>query len=265
MVRFGVVTISYNNAAGLRRTISSVLSQTHKPHSFVVVDGGSGDETPKLLSTGVWPRWMTWKSERDDGIYDAMNRGLGCVDGDLIVMLNSGDEFFSADTLRLVGAEYDRAPFMWAYGMAELQSSDMSSEHALTHLAWQRFRAGLGTVPHQATYFRRELVHEVGNFRMDLGYAADQEHALRLWMHSPPRNIRTVLARCEAGGVGSNGQVGNFARQMRAFRSMHSISYCPSACDTLVTWLAIVFDGAKQKWSTRPIQLFDWFRGARAK
>lgn len=87
---FSIITITLNNSIGLQRTWLSLFSQSESDWEWIVVDGGSVDETPKFLAINknsiAW-----WVSERDDGIYDAMNKGCAHSKGNYILFLNAGD------------------------------------------------------------------------------------------------------------------------------------------------------------------------------
>lgn len=94
-MRISVVTVTYNNLQGLRKTSASVLSQTFEDFEWIVVDGSSTDGTLEFLSSLDSHR-VKWSSEKDDGIYHAMNRGIDRSRGEYCIFMNAGDEF--ADT-----------------------------------------------------------------------------------------------------------------------------------------------------------------------
>src|SRR5579863_7406616 len=98
-----VITIVYNNVRDIERTILSVLNQTYPHIEYIVVDGLSTDGTLEIIK-----RYKTkiskLISEKDEGIYDAMNKGLAVATGDYVVFMNSGDEFYEAETVSKVFA-----------------------------------------------------------------------------------------------------------------------------------------------------------------
>ena len=109
MVRFTVVTITYNAERVLQRTLDSVLSQTYEGVEHVIVDGASKDGTLALAErykqqsdASASGHEVVILSEPDNGIYDAMNKGLRRATGDYIVFMNAGDAFHAADTLQTV-------------------------------------------------------------------------------------------------------------------------------------------------------------------
>ena len=94
-----VITVCRNNKAALEKTIHSVLCQQYDALDYLVIDGASTDGTVTLLSTEKGLRWI---SEPDNGIYDAMNKGIMMADGEWIIFMNAGDTFASEDTLQKV-------------------------------------------------------------------------------------------------------------------------------------------------------------------
>lgn len=97
-MKLSIITINWNNVEGLRKTIDSVASQTVRPFEFIVVDGGSTDGAPDLLksSGNIVTDWI---SEKDRGIYNAMNKGVDRAHGDWCIFMNSGDRFCSPSVL----------------------------------------------------------------------------------------------------------------------------------------------------------------------
>jgi len=101
-MKVSIITINFNNAAGLRRTVQSVVTQTCHDFEYVIIDGGSNDgsvdvidEIPKTIN-------LKWVSERDRGLYDAMNKGIDRSSGEYCIFMNSGDEFYDASVLEKV-------------------------------------------------------------------------------------------------------------------------------------------------------------------
>lgn len=85
-----VITVNYNNAEGLRKTLDSVLPQLSERVDYVVIDGGSSDESPAIIAE-IAPKLHYWCSERDGGIYQGMNKGVRNSDGQYVIFINSGD------------------------------------------------------------------------------------------------------------------------------------------------------------------------------
>lgn len=93
-----IITINYNNLNGLKDTVDSVINQDYKDKEYIIIDGGSTDGSKELLDS-YSNNFYYWKSEKDKGLYDAMNKGIKKSTGDYIVFMNSGDVFFDENVL----------------------------------------------------------------------------------------------------------------------------------------------------------------------
>lgn len=105
-----IITVNYNNLEGLKRTIPSVLSQTFHDYEYIVIDGGSTDGSKEYIESQQ--QGLTyWVSERDKGIYPAMNKGIAQAHGEYCIFMNSGDHFFSSVALEQAALELDGTDF----------------------------------------------------------------------------------------------------------------------------------------------------------
>ena len=94
-----IITINYNNCAGLKRTIDSVVSQSFQEFEWIIIDGGSTDGSLELIER-YSPHFSYWVSEPDKGVYQAMNKGIERAEGEYLLFLNSGDWLVDANTLQ---------------------------------------------------------------------------------------------------------------------------------------------------------------------
>ncbi|WP_428328587.1 glycosyltransferase family 2 protein [Mucilaginibacter sp.] len=159
-----VVTIVYNNVRDIERTLLSVFNQTYPHIEYIVVDGLSTDGTLAIIQQ-YKNRIAKIISEKDKGIYDAMNKGLGTATGDYVIFMNSGDEFYSVDTVETVFAAAPDADIY--YGETEMVNDDRQSLGQRRHKApqqfnWRGFKYGM-SISHQAIYIRRSLTEPYDN------------------------------------------------------------------------------------------------------
>lgn len=103
-MKFTIITVSFNAADNIAETINSVLSQSYNDIEYIIIDGGSTDDTIKVIRKYA-ENISYWVSEPDNGIYDAMNKGIARSHGDYILFLNAGDTFFNNDVLTNVHDE----------------------------------------------------------------------------------------------------------------------------------------------------------------
>jgi len=153
-----VITVVYNNARDIERTILSIVNQTYTNIEYIVIDGKSTDGTLQIIES-YKDRIAQLLSEKDKGIYDAMNKGLQLATGDYVIFMNSGDEFFESTTVEKV---FDTAPDADIYyGETEMVNDARESLGRRRHkipekFTWRSFKYGM-SVSHQAIYIRRSL------------------------------------------------------------------------------------------------------------
>jgi glycosyltransferase involved in cell wall biosynthesis len=153
-----IITIVYNNVRDIERTMLSVLNQSYAHIEYIVVDGASTDGTLEIIQR-YQDRLSKVISEKDAGIYDAMNKGLALASGDYVLFMNSGDELYASDTIEKVFATAPNADIY--YGETEMYNEAWQSIGKRRHsvpekFTWKSFRFGM-TISHQAIYIRRTL------------------------------------------------------------------------------------------------------------
>lgn len=178
--KISVITVVYNNVTGIKSTLESFCSQSWEDKELLVIDGGSNDGTVDVIrsySNSI----AYWCSEKDNGIYDAMNKGIAKAHGDWIIFLNSGDCFVDNDVLRKVFEGNDYTAIDVIYGdsvevtdVARLNSP--SSDNVSCMSLYPAYRHG--------SSFVRTEVHKRFMFnlqRKDLGYSLDWEMIHRMY------------------------------------------------------------------------------------
>ncbi|MDR6942817.1 glycosyltransferase family 2 protein [Mucilaginibacter pocheonensis] len=156
--KLSVITVVFNNVRDIERTMLSVLGQTYTNIEYIIIDGQSTDGTLQLARQ-YQHRISKLISEKDKGIYDAMNKGLTVATGDYVIFMNSGDEFYAPDTVANVFTSADDADIY--YGETEMIDNDGRSLGQRRHQApaaftWRDFKYGM-SVSHQAIYIKRAL------------------------------------------------------------------------------------------------------------
>jgi glycosyltransferase involved in cell wall biosynthesis len=153
-----IITIVYNNVRDIERTLLSVFNQSYAHIEYIVVDGASNDGTLEIIQH-YQDRLAKVVSEKDAGIYDAMNKGLALASGDYVLFMNSGDELYAPDTVENVFATAPNIDIY--YGETEMYNEAWQSIGKRRHsvpekFTWKSFRFGM-TISHQAIYIRRTL------------------------------------------------------------------------------------------------------------
>ena len=125
MIQFSVITINFNNASGLEKTIQSVINQTYKNFEYIIIDGDSTDSSKdkiKKYSSSI----THFVSEKDYGIYDAQNKGIKIAKGNYLIFLNSGDCFSDSTVLERVEKITTGKQAKLIYGNTNLINNDGS-------------------------------------------------------------------------------------------------------------------------------------------
>jgi len=190
-----VITITYNSAKHLDETIRSVISQDYSRVEYIIIDGGSTDGTLDIIRRyeGNIQKWI---SEHDEGISDAMNKGVKMSSGDIVGIIHSDDYYADPTVLRRVAEIFYHSPQVKAvYGIQDY-IDPLTGKILLT---WGRDCAPSEIkkhmyIPHPTLFVRREVYDAVGLFRPDYRVAMDYEFALRLTKHTRPHFFNYKIA-----------------------------------------------------------------------
>jgi glycosyltransferase len=206
-MKISVVTASYNSEATIGFTIESFLEQKHSDKEMLVIDGSSSDATLKIVDS-FGSDAIRVLSEKDKGVYDAMNKGFRLFQGDAVGFLNSDDTFHDSNVLGDIAAALQDADI--AYG-----DLNMVSDHRTKRLArsWRggkfhRYSFQLGWVPpHPTFYMRREVAQRVGEYDLSYVTTADYDYMLRALALNDfrVRYLPRVIADFQMGGISTRG------------------------------------------------------------
>ena len=215
MITFSIVTITYNADNVLGKTVDSVFSQTYPHVEHVIIDGASTDDTLKVAQDYMQRSYAASNgheirivSEPDNGLYDAMNKGLRQVSGDYVLFLNAGDFFPDSEVLSniarnvgLEGVSREKLPVV-LYGNTDIVDND---GRFLRHrrlqppanLSWRSFRHGM-LVCLQAFYARLDIAKTVP-YDCRYRFSADVDWCIRIMKeaeirHLPLLNLHLVVA-----------------------------------------------------------------------
>jgi len=182
-MKISIITVVYNADAFLKDCIKSVISQTYPNIEYIIVDGGSTDSTLSIINN--YNSFIThFISEKDQGIYDAVNKGIKIATGDVIGVLNSDDVLADKNIIyQVVRAFKQNANTDGVYG--DLNYVHPTKMHIVR--AWKSKQANFkdiekGWMPaHPTLYLKKMLFEKFGNYALDLGTAADYDLILRFF------------------------------------------------------------------------------------
>jgi glycosyltransferase len=210
-MKISIITATYNSALTVRDTLASISKQDHPDIEHIIVDGGSDDDTLNIVRE--FPHVSKLISEKDNGIYDAMNKGIRLASGEIIGILNSDDLYMEANILSKVASLFANELLDAVYG--DLQYVEPHNINSITR-TWKagKFRKKsfyFGWMPPHPTFFVRRRVYEkAGLFNTSLRSAADYELMLRVLLKHDMQvsYLPEVLVKMRAGGI-SNASLRN--------------------------------------------------------
>ena len=220
-ITISVITVVRNDRDGLLRTLESCAAQTFDSFEHVIFDGASTDGTAELLAAWRTDVRTVKRSERDGGIYDAMNKAVQMASGELLIFMNAGDTFTGTDDLGFVASEWHAGGWRWGYGASRYVRDGQPIQGIVqAPFRLRRFELGLTFVPHQSAYIERTLFHELGGYRLDVGLSADQQLLMRAARMSPPAVWIRFLSDFELGGAHSKSSEMARVRRWHRIRKM---------------------------------------------
>lgn len=178
-MKLSIITINRNNAAGLRKTMESVFTQTYRDFEYIVVDGASTDDSLDVIkeyesvhSLNVHSFNFTWLSEPDTGIYNAMNKGLRMSHGEYTLMLNSGDFLVDEKVLNHILPELDGTDIIQGNLISEKEGNEIVNRgYGKSEI--DIFDILKGNFLHQASFCKKELFEKFGYFDESYRSSAD--------------------------------------------------------------------------------------------
>jgi glycosyltransferase involved in cell wall biosynthesis len=205
-LKISIITVTYNCVSVLTDCLNSVASQSHNNIEHVVIDGASTDGTLSLLNSKK-DQLSILVSESDDGIYDAMNKGIKIAKGDIIGFLNSDDFYANNEVISKVVSEFKKEPSLDACYADLIYVNQSNTSKIVRNFKSSEFRQGLfskGWCPPHPTFFVRRSVYErYGNFDLNYRIASDVDLMMRfLEIHKiKSRHIPEVWVKMRMGGT----------------------------------------------------------------
>lgn len=232
-MKVSIITVCYNSASTLADAMDSVLCQSWPDIEYIVVDGGSEDESVKIIRS-YEPSFngrMRWISEPDQGIYDAMNKGIRMSSGAIVGILNSDDQMATPEVIERMVSAFTK-DLDAVYGDVQYVKQDLTSHARFYSSRW--FSPSLlsfGFMPHHASFYaRRELFDRYGYYDPTYRISGDFELVARFIgvYHIRTSYLHQTFVRMRTGGVSTRGlssiKIGT-EENLRALRELH-ISTC---------------------------------------
>ncbi|PMH39156.1 glycosyl transferase [Vibrio cyclitrophicus] len=205
-MKVSIITVCYNAEKTIRDTIESVISQSYRDIEYIVIDGDSSDGTMNIVNEYRDAIDVIF-SEKDNGLYDAMNKGMSLATGELIGVLNSDDVFYNTSTVEDIAALAHGADGVYADIGFYNETLRKKTRH-YSSKGFHKAKFSRGFMPaHPSCYLKRDIISKVGSYSLDYKIAADFDYLVRVF--SLPRVSFTYLekevVKMREGGVSTSG------------------------------------------------------------
>ena len=208
-MKVSIITATYNSGKTIQRAIDSIASQDYNNIEYIIIDGGSTDNTLQIISENQ-DKISKFVSEKDKGIYDALNKGIRLAGGEIIGFLNSDDVYNNKYIVSKIVNSFEKKKADIVYGDLVYQSKDINNEKTIRY--WKSNIFNLDYLkygwmpPHPTLYCTKEVYDRYGLYDDNFKISADYEFILRVFKE--PSLVKTyipnVLVRMDMGGISNN-------------------------------------------------------------
>jgi glycosyltransferase involved in cell wall biosynthesis len=214
MPLISIITINLNNKIGLKKTIESVIRQDYDKYEFIVIDGGSTDGSVEIIKQNAF-KINDWISEPDNGVYNAMNKGIKKANGEYCLFVNSGDILYNEKVLTDIMNQELTSDIITGNTIVDDKSKNLQPVNAPAKISFYTFFKH--TILHQATLIRTSLFKELGYYNENLRIVADWEFFLKaLILHNCSyQSINVTFSVFDSTGISSRPQNFNVSLKER--------------------------------------------------
>lgn len=205
MPKLSIITINYNNLEGLKRTVESVVNQTWQEFEYIIIDGGSTDGSKEIIAD-YQKRITYWVSEKDNGIYHAMNKGINKSTGDFLIFMNSGDVFYNDTIIDVLVSELKTTDAI-VYGDVVLRNEKKDTERIQKHPEKLNFSYFYNqTICQQACFIKRSLFDTIFYFNENYKITSDWEFLIyAIYIEKvQTRKIDVLISIYDTSGISGN-------------------------------------------------------------
>ncbi|MEO8149861.1 MAG: glycosyltransferase family 2 protein [Bacteroidia bacterium] len=202
MPLFSIITINLNNAHGLKKTIESIFTQTFTDFEYIIIDGASTDESVTVIK-GLEQKISYWISEKDAGIYNAMNKGISKATGMYCLFINSGDVLADKDVLKKVADAKPSEEIV--YGdiiFAKNNSQQLSKQPDVPQIIYMI----RGTIFHPASFVQLSVLKKTGGYDESFKIAGDYDFFVKTIIRDKvkTRHLSIVISVFDTTGISNN-------------------------------------------------------------
>ncbi len=244
-MRISIITVCYNSATTIEKTILSVANQTYTNIEYIIVDGNSKDDTLAIVKKheGKISKWI---SEPDKGLYDAMNKGIAIATGDIIGILNSDDTFNSISVIEQVANFHLQNNIEASVGNIIQHKENGKTVRLYSSKYWNPEKLKIGFMPpHPSIFFKKDLFRKFGDYNLGFKIGADYELITRFflnnkisWKYSGITTTAMLI-----GGLSSSGSSSYrlISQEIQKALTMNEIVFNPFKISMRFLWKIVGF------------------------
>lgn len=207
-MKITIITVTYNSATTIKDTLESVKNQTYKDIEHIIIDGASKDNT--LAIVAEYPHVKKVISEKDKGIYDAMNKGIQIATGDVIGILNSDDVYYSNTIIEVIVKTFKTSNVDAVYGnivFFDSENFNKPTRYWCSKSYYSSFFEDGEVPPHPSLFVTKKVYDEIGLYKIDYQIAADHEFMFRMLKLNNRKSffLDEIIVKMRNGGVSTSG------------------------------------------------------------
>lgn len=248
-MKISIITICFNSAETLEKTILSVAEQSYKNMEYIIIDGNSKDDTLAIIKKHE-DKISKWISEPDKGLYDAMNKGIAMATGDLIGILNSDDTFYSTTVIEEIANFHKQNDIEASVGNIIQHNEDGKIVRLYSSKYWNPKKLKIGFMPpHPSIFLKTTLFSTYGSYDLGFKIGADYELIIRFflknnisWKYSGITTTAMLV-----GGLSSSGSASYklITQEIQKALLMNGITFSPIKIQFRFIWKIM---GFVKKW-----------------
>ena len=244
-MKISIITVCYNSAKTIEKTILSVVNQTHKDIEYIIVDGKSKDDTIEIIEK-YNSNVTKWISESDKGLYDAMNKGIAMATGDIIGILNSDDTFHSNTVIEEISNFHEQNNIDASVGNIIQHKVNSQIIRLYSSKNWNPRKLKIGFMPpHPSIFFKKELFNKFGLYDLGFKIGADYELITRfflknkiIWKYSGITTTAMLVGGLSSSGFSSYKLI---TKEIQKALSMNGVVFSPFNIKMRFLWKIIGF------------------------
>lgn len=228
-IKYSIITVCKNSEKTIEKTIKSVIEQTYKNIEYIIIDGKSTDNTAGIIKKYI-NKISHYINEEDNGIYDAMNKGVNLATGDYISFLNADDRLFDELSIERVCKQIknnNSEAIDVFYGNVLILDQETGRANVWKPAPVSRFSLFRSALPHPATFYRKGAFKKNGLFNENISIAADYDWVVRGLIKNGLqfKNIDCLTAMFSKGGVSTDAQ--SHQRILKEKKKIRQLYYSP--------------------------------------